>query len=219
MKYKKKDSANYKKQGKKKSKLSVFLASALPIAVIAILIIVSIIISGLNDGSDPPTNNPITKDADEVVYYYSVINDEKELVLTLKRGWSFTIEGDGVDGVNKSGKYSVEGDVITLDFVRDSDADATATIKNENELKVVLNGATCTFRKKVSFTVYFVNPDNTVISTASVINGKTAAKPDTPEKEGYVFEGWYADSSCTVPFDFNKLITKNTSVYAKWTSS
>ena len=219
MKYKKKGNANSKTKSKKNDKLSVFLASALLVVAVTVLIVISLVIPALKDNGDLPAYNPITEDAGEVVYYYSVVNDEKELLLTLKRGWSFTLEGNGVDGVNKSGKYSVNGDVITLDFVRDSDADATATIKNENELKVVLNGATCTFRKKVSFTVYFLNPDSTLINSVSVTNGKTVVCPDAPEKEGYVFEGWYTDSTCTTPFDFNKLITKNTSVYAKWTNS
>lgn len=35
-------------------------------------------------------------------------------------------------------------------------------------------------------------------------------------KEGYEFEGWYTDEKLTVPFDENKSITSNMTLYAKW---
>ncbi len=33
---------------------------------------------------------------------------------------------------------------------------------------------------------------------------------------GYVFEGWYADKTCTRPFDFATMPSANVTVYAKW---
>ena len=41
---------------------------------------------------------------------------------------------------------------------------------------------------------------------------------DTPATtpEGYVFEGWYADATCTHPFTFNKMPQGGVTVYAKW---
>ena len=40
--------------------------------------------------------------------------------------------------------------------------------------------------------------------------------PNDPIREGYVFDGWYADKDLTVPFDFKNPITEDTYVYAKW---
>ncbi|UKI38312.1 MAG: InlB B-repeat-containing protein [Clostridiales bacterium] len=35
--------------------------------------------------------------------------------------------------------------------------------------------------------------------------------------EGYAFDGWYSDSGLTKEFDFAMKITKNITLYAKWT--
>lgn len=37
-----------------------------------------------------------------------------------------------------------------------------------------------------------------------------------PERRGYEFSGWYEDKECTKAFDFNKSITENKEVFAKW---
>ena len=39
----------------------------------------------------------------------------------------------------------------------------------------------------------------------------------TPTRAGYVFAGWYADSGCTVAFDFTSAVNADTTVYAGWT--
>ena len=36
---------------------------------------------------------------------------------------------------------------------------------------------------------------------------------------GYTFGGWYTDSACRNAFNFNTPITKNTTLYAKWTAN
>ena len=43
-----------------------------------------------------------------------------------------------------------------------------------------------------------------------------ASVPTAPVKAGYTLDGWYADSSFTEKFDFNKKITSDVSIYAKW---
>lgn len=37
----------------------------------------------------------------------------------------------------------------------------------------------------------------------------------TPVKDGYEFVGWYEDAAHTTPFDFDKEIKKDTTIYAK----
>lgn len=44
-----------------------------------------------------------------------------------------------------------------------------------------------------------------------------ASVPTAPVKAGYTLDGWYADSGFTEKFDFNKKITSDVSIYAKWT--
>lgn len=43
-----------------------------------------------------------------------------------------------------------------------------------------------------------------------------ASVPAAPVKAGYTLDGWYADSGFTEKFDFNKKITSDVSIYAKW---
>ena len=46
-------------------------------------------------------------------------------------------------------------------------------------------------------------------------NGK-AVKPE-PTADGYSFEGWFTEAACQNAFDFNTAITKDITLYAKWT--
>lgn len=36
----------------------------------------------------------------------------------------------------------------------------------------------------------------------------------TPQKEDYLFNGWYTDSACTVPYDFSRPVTTSFNLYA-----
>ena len=42
-------------------------------------------------------------------------------------------------------------------------------------------------------------------------------KPDEPVLKGYIFEGWYADETCTEAFDFDTQVKEDTTLYANWT--
>ena len=57
------------------------------------------------------------------------------------------------------------------------------------------------------------------IEDQKVAAGGTAEEPAFPESIDHtqMFSGWYADEALTVEFDFSAPITKDTSVYAKWT--
>ncbi|GEM_PF-6331540 len=69
------------------------------------------------------------------------------------------------------------------------------------------------------YTVYlnYANGDN--LGELIVDHGDTVdPEPDTPLYIGHTFGGWYADSGCTDPWDFNTdTITEQTTLYAKWT--
>jgi uncharacterized repeat protein (TIGR02543 family) len=42
------------------------------------------------------------------------------------------------------------------------------------------------------------------------------AYPDIPTRSGYVFAGWYTDTSYTTPYSFDGSITEDVTLYAKW---
>ena len=75
---------------------------------------------------------------------------------------------------------------------------------------------------KVEFKVDFV-VDGAVYATVNTNGEETIKMPNDPEKEGYIFDGWYWDKdSWKNPFTANSLLdaplSDNMSVYAKWTT-
>ena len=47
-------------------------------------------------------------------------------------------------------------------------------------------------------------------------NDSVQYKPDDPTKEGHTFLGWYKDSACTQPWDFDDWVTGDMTLYAGW---
>ncbi len=51
----------------------------------------------------------------------------------------------------------------------------------------------------------------------TILSGNKVKRPENPVAEGYIFGGWYMESSCTTYFDFNTPVTGDIILYAKWT--
>ena len=173
--------------------------------------LVAVIILGVNAGKTPPPVEIPADGEESGIYYYDVA--EGEILLSFNSGNKFTIAGPTL---NKSGEYTVTDGNITLDFVRDEDGSATATMQ-DGKIVLSYNGTTMTFLEKINYTVSFDTDNGSTVSNVSVVNGKTAGKPEDPTKDGYVFLGWYQDADLKVPFDFvSYMVTKDTTVYARW---
>ncbi|MBP2248951.1 S-layer homology domain-containing protein [Paenibacillus xylanexedens] len=67
--------------------------------------------------------------------------------------------------------------------------------------------------------ISFESNGGTEIDNQKVNYNSSAVNPDTPEKAGYTFSGWYQDSQLLQAFDFNTSLTQNITLYAKWKSS
>lgn len=69
----------------------------------------------------------------------------------------------------------------------------------------------------VKYNVIF-NPNNGEnTSTISVESGKTVTKPTDPQRDGYIFTGWYKDISLLMLWNFeNDTVTSNVTLYAGW---
>lgn len=187
------------------------------VVVLCLVLAVSVILTACkkdtgNDNDNNQSNTPVYTEGPECgVYYYDVAGGE--LLLTLSGGNNFTLAGPDY---NKSGTYTVEGSNITLDFAKDDDGTATATITGDTVV-LVYNNATMTFLKKVMHVVSFNVDGGSAVAQMAVVNGKTANKPQDPTKAGHVFLGWYQDSALTTPFSFTSTLVKaDTTVYAKW---
>ena len=84
-------------------------------------------------------------------------------------------------------------------------------------LSVVMAFAAC---GKMEFKVDFI-VDDAVYATINTNGEEVLKMPNDPEKDGYVFDGWYWDKdSWKKPFSANSLLdaplSSNMSVYAKW---
>ena len=180
-----------------------FLAFVIAAAVALVCLIVAIVLA-VNSGKR--TNGGGDDDVD--VYYYDTA--EGDMVLSLMGYGEFSLS---TFNVTKTGTYTIEGEVVTLDFIKDSDGTATGSFSGE-KLVLDYNGAKLPFIPMVSYTVTF---GGTEMAPTSVINGKTLAKPADPVKEDHVFFGWYADPAYTTPYDFDATLVKSDiTIYAKW---
>lgn len=70
------------------------------------------------------------------------------------------------------------------------------------------------------YTVTFnMGNHGTQIDPQTVEKGNKATKPSDPTADGYTFDGWYADATFSVTFNFDTAINANTTIYAKWTEN
>lgn len=58
--------------------------------------------------------------------------------------------------------------------------------------------------------------DDGVITSSVVIDGETVVKPTDPTKAGYIFKGWYTESTFENLFNFSTAITSDLTLYAKF---
>ena len=74
-----------------------------------------------------------------------------------------------------------------------------------------------TVRKLNMLSVSFDSNGGSAVESIKTLEGQQIVAPIEPEKEGYIFDGWYSDSTLTTPFDFNSTnIDNNIKLYAKW---
>ena len=70
--------------------------------------------------------------------------------------------------------------------------------------------------KNSTLDVVFNTDGGTSISKQILKKGEKISEPETPIKEGYVFNGWYQNENDEKAFDFNQEITEDTTLIAKW---
>ena len=69
---------------------------------------------------------------------------------------------------------------------------------------------------KPDHTVYFDCGSQAKGFSVVVQYGEKVTPPANPKADGYRFEGWYTQENGGVPFDFDKIITEDVTVYAHW---
>ncbi len=81
---------------------------------------------------------------------------------------------------------------------------------------VTFNNATEAYKTiKVTYNYNYSGLTNSVVELS---NGQTLSYPSIPTRSGYIFAGWYTDSSCTNRYSFSGTLTQDITLYAKWVS-
>ncbi len=144
-------------------------------------------------------------------YYFDDNGTERTLKLGLT---SFSLDfGDGI----KTGYYSSYDNNGTITFDFDNSETATAVFKSD-VLTMQYNGRTYVLYRQKDLTVKFDVDGGSAVADQTVVNGKKAVRPATnPTRPDSAFIGWYKESACVTPFDFDtEIITSNTTIYAKF---
>ncbi len=132
-----------------------------------------------------------TDGADEEIEAQTVEENEKATEKTpTKYGYTFLGWYDGSE---------------KFDFDTKITADITLTAKWE---KIDENAT--------AFNVTFFSDGGSEIDAQLVLEGKTATKPENPEKEGYTFAGWFSGDD---EFDFSTILTQDVQLLAHWTEN
>lgn len=69
----------------------------------------------------------------------------------------------------------------------------------------------------VRYTVSFETNGGNDIASKTVTKNSVIKEPELPIKDGFDFEGWYSDKELKTKYDFTEKVTKNFTLYAKWT--
>ena len=83
--------------------------------------------------------------------------------------------------------------------------------------EIITSDTTLYAKWVVVHTVSFNSNGGSSRSAITVDTSSTAEKPRTPTRYGFDFIGWYEDENLTKEFDFSNPITKDITLYAKWT--
>ncbi len=151
-------------------------------------------------------------------YYYEV--DGKEYTLMLMDVDQF-VEVSGGEGI-RTGTYVLNGSELTLTYPVSSKEEVAETKVGRYDggngsITFAVDGVERTYLALKSFDVTFVLSEGRT-EVQSVKNGKTAIRPEDPEKEGYEFRGWYSDEKCTKPYAFEgtPILNEGLKIYARW---
>ena len=197
----------------KKQSNSLFMRTIAILALLLAMVFVMTSCPNKPNSQDTPTTGPeiIPEGPETGLYYYD--NNGTEYTLKLHSGNKFEL----FNGATKTGTYTVGTDgALSFTFAEAADGTATAKIAN-GAITFTYNNSETRFLRKVDYTVAFSTDGGSAVNAITVVNGKYATAPASPEKADHVFIGWYADAEYTTPFAFNMTpITSNITLYARW---
>ena len=206
----------------------------------------AVVYYGTEKGTYELTESPAFTDVGEYTVYYKVtakgyankkgeatvcITKAEQTVtasdMTMKVGEKKKINAKSSFG-EKAFTYLVEGDCVNVDSKGNVSAlkegKATVTViapetKNyyggSAEITITVSGEA----EKTYKVTFNANGHGKAPAAQTVTSGKKAKKPADPAAKGYVFGGWFTTKECKkgTEYNFNTAVTKNITLYAKWT--
>lgn len=162
----------------------------------------------------------------------AALNITSGTTVTRGRTLTLTTEGGNGDGAvtyivaNGTGEATIAGNVLTAvkagtvtvvatkaeDATYNSISSAPVTITIENQSYGGGGGGGA----PTSYTIKFESNGGSEVKAITVNKNATATEPTAPIKDGFKFDGWYADKELTTVYDFATKVTKNFTLYAKW---
>lgn len=139
-------------------------------------------------------------------------------------------------GVGKSAALSVRNRPQSASYTWSSSNNNVAAVRNGTvtgksagtaviQVKVATGKASytlsCNVRvsavPKTTYTVKFETNGGSTVADQIIIENGNAVRPLDPVKENCVFEGWYADEYFNQFYNFNTPVSRNITLYARWT--
>ena len=123
----------------------------------------------------------------------------------------------GVDISNWKWKHYNDGNpgenTVRIEILPEEGAEAIASHTAFHDGNWAYAGAGGT---PATCTVIFETNGGTAIASQTIPSGTPVQEPEVPVREGYIFAGWYSDTSYTTPWNFGTAVKENTILYAKW---
>lgn len=129
---------------------------------------------------------------------------------------TITSFGKGIlDGC--SSLITVENDSTTVAFELPELEFGYVWVDRGQEYTSIMNGICVMKTQKNVYQITFNSQGGTEVANQTVMEGRCIEEPEAPEKDGYIFKGWYTSSTCTGDsFDFSTPVTRVYTLYAKW---
>lgn len=120
--------------------------------------------------------------------------------------------------------YTIDGKDPSPSFSRSYLYTGAFTVNSDVTLKAI---AVCDGKKNSTvasaavkgrqYTVKFDTAGGSKVSTQKVWPQESLKIPANPKRKNYTFAGWYTNKKCTSKWNFGSKVTKDMTLYAKWT--
>ena len=108
-------------------------------------------------------------------------------------------------------------EIMSLEGVTQSDIDKAATAVSNAIAALKRNSSSSSGGGTAAYYIVSFNTNSgNVIASQKIKSGQKVTEPNTPVKDGFVFDGWYTDKRLTMPYDFNNEVLGSFTLYAKW---